>query len=101
MTTKSLVWYADSESLGGFLFILFLFVCVCVKFLLSELCFVRQPDERLINTRKQGKLVGQMARAQLSCLRRGLTFGVLEWWGCVCKGGGVRGGLQENLCGFN
>lgn len=47
---------------------------------------------------QQGELVRQMVRAQLSCLRRSLTFGVLEQCG---GGGGGGGGLKKNLCGFN
>lgn len=51
----------------------------------------RVTGERKANKHsQQGELVRQMVRAQLSCLRRSLTFGVLER--CGGRAGEGRGG---------
>lgn len=70
---------AASRSMGVFFFLL--------GFVVARRAMFRVTAGREANKHShRGELVRQMARAQLSCLRHALTFGVLE------VGGGGGGG---------
>lgn len=66
------------------------FFCVCVFVFVKGAMFRVTAGQKANKHSQQGELVRQMVRAQLSCLRRSLTFGVLERCG---RGAGEGGGV--------